>query len=66
MEIFLTARSNSDTVEITDIDSLILLLSGYNTNNFMCYPASGYIEEPDHSQFWIVYGLVGTGIDIIV
>lgn len=56
IEIFLTARSNSDTVEIVDIDSLNLLLSGYNTMSSM-YLASGFIEEPDHSQFWVVYGL---------
>lgn len=56
MEIFLTVRSNSDTVEIVDINSLNLLLSGYDTMSSM-YLASGYIEEPDHSQFWVVYGL---------
>jgi hypothetical protein len=67
MEIFLTARSNSDTIEIGHIEELIPLLSGYNnTNNFMCYPASGYIEYPDNSQFWVVYGLVWTGEDIMV
>lgn len=67
MEIFLTARSNSDTVEIVNIDSLNLLLSGYNTMSSM-YLASGFIEEPDHSQFWVVYGLfveAGSG-EIIV
>lgn len=67
MEIFLTARSNSDTVEIVDIISLNLLLSGYDTMSSM-YLASGYIEEPDHSQFWVVYGLFveAGGGDIIV